>query len=1031
MENQLSQLDNLHPAIRPALPVVAVGGVMLVAIWLCVGFPCFWTGLQYGVWRNRCPATDLRLDVVVDARNVVRGQEGGRLFVSPTARWLTSRRRGAAVQSAELHRGYGLSAQLRGPDGEIVEGVRLGALESDHRTRSASLFVPEVPDDDYVLEVTVDAGFEEAEVALELPLFAPALTHVMTDRPLYKPGQEVLLRAVVFDRRDHSPIGERPGSFRILDPSGQEILLERVRADDWGVAATSLPLDARAPVGTWQAIYTSGDAVDEITFDVRPFQLPRLNVTVSPSQAWFAAGDEVVFSGRAVYQSGAPVGRAPVRLRLAPQEGRWPLPLDWEGELTTRTRADGTFEIDLGPVPDDLMDRTRFSVVAEVTSDSGASVVGRGSLVVSPQSLYVQALTELEDGLVADYNNRAWLRVATPDGRPLRDAAITVRPALDPRAPPIEALTDADGVAAIQIDPGDPVTVVEPAPPARIRPFLPDEPRLVFARAAGPGTALGLEDRRGLDRLTGAIGRCGEYAIGNTEVTVGVQVSSFGTVRRVVGDDGRLAECVQGVMRRARFARGDPRVLQIRWMVPDSREPWLRWEHAVGFGKELVSGAIAEASRGARRCLQRGQGRDGARPLTVQWYVREGSRRVDLSVQRGKNTGLSGYTMYCLASALRSLRLDEAADVTSLGESWATLVIPRPPGEAAPEPTTRTAYELQVQAHGLGTDQVRLGEGTVVVPPGSIPPLRLRATPSLARAGDQVVVDVLRGPQYPGDLPETLRLMEGTVEVLESDVEGNSATFTIPEGVDGFLHVDFAGARTVVFVQRRDTLSVRLDTPQAAVRPGGTLPLTVTTLGGNDPRPAAVGLVGVDQALGQLGPLLGPDAYGRVTVRAKAEAPAFGTSALSPTALALGQISGENAAQAALLGVSELPLDAAGDRATHGSATALADTEQATVDAFYRALEATIAQVRTWEETAAEGELLTPPLMVELYREALAELRKAGAPAHDGFGRELKLPLVPPDLLEQLDPRQVVADATRLPEDVVSFVRYVDEEVAP
>ena len=72
-----------------------------------------------------------------------------------------------------------------------------------------------------------------------------------------------------------------------------------------------------------------------------------------------------------------------------------------------------------------------------------------------------------------------------------------------------------------------------------------------------------------------------------------------------------------------------------------------------------------------------------------------------------------------------------------------------------------------------------------------------------------------------------------------------------------------------------------------------------------------------------------------------------------------------------------------------------------------------------------------PPRMVALVDQALAELAANGPPPVDGFGRPLALSRLPRDLLEQLEPRKVVADATRLPEDLVSFGRYVDEEVAP
>jgi hypothetical protein len=38
---------------------------------------------------------------------------------------------------------------------------------------------------------------------------------------------------------------------------------------------------------------------------------------------------------------------------------------------------------------------------------------------------------------------------------------------------------------------------------------------------------------------------------------------------------------------------------------------------------------------------------------------------------------------------------------------------------------------------------------------------------------------------------------------------------------------------------------------------------------------------------------------------------------------------------------------------------------------------------------------------------------------------------LPDNLLEQVDPRVVVADGARLPEDVVSWVSYVRQELSP
>ena len=72
---------------------------------------------------------------------------------------------------------------------------------------------------------------------MPLALYAPALAHVATDRPLYKPGQEVLLRSVLLKRTDLSPLDGRPGRWRILAPDGTEMHTERSKAGAFGVFA--------------------------------------------------------------------------------------------------------------------------------------------------------------------------------------------------------------------------------------------------------------------------------------------------------------------------------------------------------------------------------------------------------------------------------------------------------------------------------------------------------------------------------------------------------------------------------------------------------------------------------------------------------------------------------------------------------------------------------------------------------------------------------------------------------------------------
>lgn len=1012
-----------RPFVVAGAPVVIVAGVTLGCIGTCVGFPCVPTGVRYGMWLAECPATDLRLDVDVSAYGLLRGQPGGVVRIAPVARWLDGDDRDAGLGTHPLGRGFSWTVVLKDDRGAEVPGLVLEQARSGDAVE-IPVQLPEIPDGDYVLHVTVDAGFESATIEVPVPVYAPAIVHLMTDRPLYKPGQDVLLRSVALRRTDLHPLDGRPGRWRIVDPEGTEMLVERDRASTWGIADGSFPLDSNARVGTWTAAWVTGDASDQVTFEVRPFRLPRFSVEAAADRSWHTVGQELVIEGHAKYGSGAPIGGVPVEVVLQAESGRWPIPLEWESPHTTRTTPDGRFRLSYGAVPPDLMDRSTFVAQVSVTDETGETGRAGAPIVLSRESLKVEIVTELAGGLVQGFNNRAYLRVATPDGRPLADADLVVRRPYDPDDPGKQTRTDVDGVAALQIDPGSPVTVVEPAPPVRVRPRVSRPPQLVGAVEKGEERGLDLEERRAFDLLLPSLASCGLYASGTPTVSVGIQVDRAGRVRRTSTDGDPLSACVAGAATAAVLPAGAERTYSLQWNVPDAMLPSIAWTGTTAFGSAPVLEAWSNGAIAARRCLQGGTGIDGARVLVAHWSVEKGSRAVQTVIDEEAGHGLAPATVQCVRAALGTPTLEEPAGQTAMGVASAALSVPVPPGSVAPQASTRSAYELAVTA---SSGDETLGEGRLVVEAGAIPSLRMRAEPSLVRPGDSVTVELLRGPGFSGELPEKLRLTNGSALVEEATVVEKAAKFTIPEGVNGFLQVEWGGARSVVFVAPSEPLSVALSTDRSTYRPGETATLTVETLAGTGPVAAAVSLVGVDTALGQLAPLVGANDFGRVTVRTSASRPAFGI--FEPKALVLGQIRGENAAKAAVLAIDGLPADPAGDSPANGTGQRLADTQERLTADFYRALDRASGRIRAWEAGAGEGELFAPERMVEVWDGALADLAAEGAPAVDGYGRPLALEVLPLDLLALTDPRTLVADASRLPEDFVGWVQYVDQEV--
>lgn len=181
-----------------------------------------------------------------------------------------------------------------------------GKWQRQGKSREASIKLPHVSDGDYLLRSVVSSKLGKSEVDMKLALYAPARIHVLTDRPLYEPGNLVQFRALALRARGLTPIDNRPGTWIVRDPSGEILLEEKAPAQEWGVVAGTFPLATNAQQGTWQVAWRSGNDEESAAFQVEPFVLPRFRVDSSSDKAFYQAGDVPELRGAVVYSSGAP-----------------------------------------------------------------------------------------------------------------------------------------------------------------------------------------------------------------------------------------------------------------------------------------------------------------------------------------------------------------------------------------------------------------------------------------------------------------------------------------------------------------------------------------------------------------------------------------------------------------------------------------------------------------------------------------------------------------------------------------------------
>lgn len=980
---------------------------------------------KWGIALPSCPDGTPRQTVEVEAHGLRRGEKG--VFDVHAIAHYTTEESPSLVREAPI--------ELSEIELSLIDGKNKAMpLEVEWKTSTGgNLALPDVPDGDYKLHAKYTTKLGSGELDVPLPLYTPARIHVITDRPLYEPGNVVKFRAIVLRARDLSPIDGRPGKWQLKDPSGEVMLEEKAPAGEWGVVAGSFPLDKGAPTGAWKIAWVSNDAMEEIPFTVEPFTLPRFRVEASTEKAFYQSGDTPSMKGAVTYSSGAPVAGAKLDITWQ-TTGAWPPPLDWEAKLLPKkavTGANGRFELALPKIPDDLQGKTTLTARISAVDPAGDRVDSSASVLLSKDGIEATAVTELGNGLVENFNNRLFVRVATPDGRVVSSTKVKLKRTWQQNDNGLDGELDEDGVASMQIDPGAPVNIVIPALPWR------PEPKEALVTRGEATEMLGTEgaslaDQVEMDKWLPSLAPCAKWFGDDPSVAVGLRVAASGAVITAAAGVSALDKCVAATLRTKRLPAGAERLFRVAYTFTDPELPTLTPAvEAVLETPEGLATELEERSKSARDCLPNVE---GELPSFATWRASAGSKIVELGgwardpkatdgdVAMG--TAQAAAALACVQSRIGSrITLASEADSDAIGVLRFSLTLPATATQDRPQPTTMIGYELDVSA----TVDGKLATTKLRIEPGRVPNLRMRVSPVVVKPGDTVTAQLLRSPEFTGKLPKHLRIdcLKWKDDKLELG-EDNKVSVAIDPKVEGWCEVTGGGVRGLVYVRPQGELSVSVTPKQKTYKPGQRAELVIQTQLGGKGGKAAVGLFGVDESLGQLVTLPGPDSLGSLRPKVQTSSPAFGM--LDGQALALGRIRGANAAAATVLRVTGIPSAPQLDAVVDARARSTFDPVEELTDHFYIVLAELHVQARQWEAKAPASEKMRPPQMAKLWTQALEACEARGEAVTDAFGRRLELSRLPADLLALTDPRAVVVVGTRLPEDFDNWSEYVEKE---
>src|SRR5437870_1150562 len=121
------------------------------------------------------------------------------------------------------------------------------------------------------------------------------LTHVATDKPIYRTGEKLYVRGVVLRANGHSPMtSPGPASFEIKGPKGDTVasgasaIIDSVAGFSWDIPASQAGGEY-----TVRIFHPTGDAPAERKFDIRAYRAPRLKSQIVFVRDGYGPGDTV------------------------------------------------------------------------------------------------------------------------------------------------------------------------------------------------------------------------------------------------------------------------------------------------------------------------------------------------------------------------------------------------------------------------------------------------------------------------------------------------------------------------------------------------------------------------------------------------------------------------------------------------------------------------------------------------------------------------------------------------------------------
>src|SRR5207253_3880014 len=110
---------------------------------------------------------------------------------------------------------------------------------------------------------------------------------LVSDKPVYQPGQLMHLRALALHEFDMRPIEGKDILFEVEDPKGNKVFKKTLKTSDFGVAALDFQLADEVNMGDYHVRAMIGDHQSDKTVTVKKYVLPKFKSELSVDKRFY------------------------------------------------------------------------------------------------------------------------------------------------------------------------------------------------------------------------------------------------------------------------------------------------------------------------------------------------------------------------------------------------------------------------------------------------------------------------------------------------------------------------------------------------------------------------------------------------------------------------------------------------------------------------------------------------------------------------------------------------------------------------